>query len=79
MKAIVYAAHGGPEVLQYKEVPEPQIGALRSPRPRARLRPESPRSLAPQGHARIHTSRCRTFLAATSPVRSPASATKSRA
>src|SRR3984957_15084728 len=26
MKAIVYAAHGGPEVLQYKDVPEPQIG-----------------------------------------------------
>ena len=26
MKAIIYAAHGGPEVLQYKDVPEPQIG-----------------------------------------------------
>jgi NADPH:quinone reductase-like Zn-dependent oxidoreductase len=26
MKAIVYAAHGGPEVMQYKDVPEPQIG-----------------------------------------------------
>jgi NADPH:quinone reductase-like Zn-dependent oxidoreductase len=26
MKAIVYAEHGGPEVLQYKDVPEPQIG-----------------------------------------------------
>jgi NADPH:quinone reductase-like Zn-dependent oxidoreductase len=27
MKAIVYATQGGPEVLQYKDVPEPPIGA----------------------------------------------------
>jgi NADPH:quinone reductase-like Zn-dependent oxidoreductase len=27
MKAIVYATHGGPEVLQYKDVAEPQIGS----------------------------------------------------
>ena len=27
MKAIVYAEHGGPEVLKYTEVPEPTIGA----------------------------------------------------
>ena len=26
MKAIVYETQGGPEVLQYKDVPEPQIG-----------------------------------------------------
>jgi NADPH:quinone reductase-like Zn-dependent oxidoreductase len=26
VKAIVYSQHGGPEVLQYKDVPEPQIG-----------------------------------------------------
>ena len=27
MKAIVYEKHGGPEVLEYREVPEPRIGA----------------------------------------------------
>ena len=27
MKAIVYAEHGGPEVLRYTDVPEPEIGA----------------------------------------------------
>ncbi len=27
MKAIVYEKHGGPEVLEYRDVPEPQIGA----------------------------------------------------
>ena len=26
MKAIVYAEHGGPEVLRYTDVPEPVIG-----------------------------------------------------
>ncbi len=27
MKAIVFAQHGGPEVLRYSEIPEPKINA----------------------------------------------------
>ena len=48
MKAVRFHQHGGPEVLRYEDVPDPEL-ARRSSRPGARLRTELPRHLGTAG------------------------------
>ena len=70
--------HGGPEVLRYEDVPDPQPGRAR-PRPRARVRAQPPRPLDAHRACPARSVTFRTSSATTSRARSRPCARPSRA